>query len=500
MAVEARSPKPFLIAPDDRLIFEKGSPGRQGYAYPECDVPAADLTELLPAESLRSRPPALPELSEVEAVRHFIGLSRKNYGVDVGFYPLGSCTMKYNPKFNEEVAAYPGFARLHPYQPDASVQGALGLLWHLERLLCEIAGLARGTLQPAAGAQGELTGLLIIRAYHASRGEGAVRDEIICPDAAHGTNPASAAMAGFRLVQAPTDRRGGLDLDALRAAAGPRTAGLMLTNPNTLGLFDENIAAIAEAVHTAGGLLYYDGANANAILGISRPGDMGFDIVHFNLHKTFSTPHGGGGPGAGPVLVSEPLARFLPVPTIEKDAGGLFRVTRERPEAIGRVRSFFGNFGVLVRAYTYIRSLGPDGMRRVSENAVLHANYLMTRLREHYELPFDRACKHEFVLSGRRQKAQGVRTLDIAKRLLDYGFHSPTIYFPLIIDEALMIEPTETEALEDLDRFAEALIAIAREVAEAPELVRQAPHRMPVGRLDETRAARQLDVRWRKEP
>ena len=478
------------------LLFESGAPGRRGFRFAPCDVPEIPLEEALPAESLRREPAPLPELSEVEVIRHYVRLSRRNYAVDVGIYPLGSCTMKYNPKAGEEAASLPGFRRLHPYQPEESVQGALELMYHLERFLCEIAGLHRATLTPAAGAHGELLGLMLIRAYHESRGEGH-RSEILIPDSAHGTNPASAAMCGYRVVEIPSDARGGMDLEEVKRKAGPNTAGLMLTNPNTLGLFDENIAAIAQVVHDAGGLLYYDGANANAILGISRPGDMGFDIVHFNLHKTFSTPHGGGGPGAGPVAVTQELARFLPVPTVERRPDGTFYLERHRPEAVGRIRSFYGNFGVLVRAYAYIRALGPDGLRRVSEHAVLHANYLLARLSPYFDLPYPRRCMHEFVLSGRRQKERGVRTVDVAKRLLDYGIHAPTIYFPLIVDEAIMIEPTETEPLEALDALADALIAIAKEAEEDPETVRTAPHTTPVGRLDETRAARHPVLRWR---
>ncbi len=478
------------------LLFESGAPGRKGFAFPPCDVPETSIHEAIPPEFLREEPAPLPELSELEVIRHYVRLSRKNYAVDVGIYPLGSCTMKYNPKVNEEAADLPGFKRLHPYQPEETVQGALELMYHLERFLCEIAGLDRASLQPSAGAHGELLGLMLIKAYHASRGEEG-RDEILIPDSAHGTNPASAAMCGYKVVEIPSDERGGMDVKEVKRRVGPKTAGLMLTNPNTLGLFDENIAAIAQAVHDAGGLLYYDGANANAILGISRPGDMGFDIVHFNLHKTFSTPHGGGGPGAGPIAVTKELAPFLPAPTVERRPDGSFYLERHRPQAVGRIRSFYGNFGVLVRAYAYIRAHGPEGLRRVSEHAVLHANYLMRRLAPYFDLPYDRHCKHEFVLSGKRQKQRGVRTTDIAKRLLDYGIHAPTIYFPLIVDEAIMIEPTETEPLEALDAFAEAMIQIAQEVERDPETVKSAPHRTPVGRLDEARAARRPVLRWR---
>lgn len=477
------------------LMNELGAPGRRAVTFPPCDVPEVDLNDEIPAEYLRNEDAPLPELSELEVIRHFVGLSRRNHGVDVGLYPLGSCTMKYNPKINEWAADLAGFSRLHPYQPEESVQGALELMYHLERFLCEIAGLSRGTLQPAAGAHGELLGLMIIKAYHDAR-NAAERDEILIPDAAHGTNPASAAMCGYRVVQIPSDDRGGMDLEHLKRALGPKTAGLMLTNPNTLGLFDENIHVIAMLVHDAGGLLYYDGANANAILGFSRPGDMGFDIVHFNLHKTFSTPHGGGGPGAGPVVVRDHLVPFLPVPTVERREDGTFYLEYNRPQSIGRLRTFYGNFGMLVRAYTYIRAHGPEGLRKVSEYAVLHANYLMRRLAPYFDLPYDRHCKHEFVLSGRRQKKHGVKTLDMAKRLLDFGIHAPTIYFPLIVDEAMMIEPTETEPLEVLDAFADTMIQIAREAETDPAKVQGAPYTTVVGRLDEAQAARRPILRW----
>ena len=478
------------------LLFEKGAPGRQGYVPPPLDVPERSVESLIPAELLRQEAPVLPEMSEMEVVRHFVNLSRRNYAVDVGFYPLGSCTMKYNPKINEVVAQLPGLARIHPYQPESSVQGALALLWSLQRYLGEISGLPYVCLQPAAGAHGELTGLMLMKAYHEERGEGQQRNEVIIPDAAHGTNPASASMCGYRVITVRSDERGGMDLEELRRSVSERTVGLMLTNPNTLGLFDENIKAITDIVHEAGGLLYYDGANANAILGISRPGDMGFDVVHYNVHKTFSTPHGGGGPGAGPIAVIEALEPYLPVPVIVK-RDGRYALEYDRPRSIGRVRSFFGNFGVLVKAYSYIRALGPDGLREVSETAVLHANYLMHRLEPYFELPFKRFCKHEFVLSGSRQKEHGVQTLDIAKRLLDYGMHAPTIYFPLIVEEAIMVEPTETEPKEVLDAFVEAMIAIAEEAEKEPEVVKEAPHNTVVSRLDETRAARQPNLRWR---
>jgi glycine dehydrogenase subunit 2 len=396
--------------------------------------------------------------------------------------------MKYNPKANEDIAALEGFRAVHPYQDDETVQGCIRILYEMDRMLSEITGMDRFSLQPAAGAHGELTGLLIIKAYHAGRGDTG-RTKIIVPDSAHGTNPASAAMAGFETVEVKSDERGGVDLEALRSVVGPDTAGLMLTNPNTLGLFDENIKTIAQIVHDAGGLLYYDGANANAIMGICRPGDMGFDVVHLNLHKTFGTPHGGGGPGSGPVGVKKELVPFLPVPLAEFD-GERYRLDYDRPLSIGRVRSFNGNFGVILRAYAYIRTMGPDGLRKVSENAVLNANYLMHRLKGHFDLPYERTCMHEFVLSYGRHRETGVRTLDIAKRLLDFGFHPPTVYFPLIVSEAMMIEPTETESLETLDLFADTLISIAEEAENDPERVKSAPHKTYTSRLDEVKAAR----------
>ncbi|MGI6036611.1 MAG: aminomethyl-transferring glycine dehydrogenase subunit GcvPB [Limnochordia bacterium] len=480
------------------LLFSMGSPGRRGYRLPDNDVPTKPVADLLPPEYLRESPPELPEVSELEVVRHFTQLSRLNHGVDVGFYPLGSCTMKYNPRINEDAAGLPGFALLHPYQPEETVQGALELMDRLCGYLGEIAGLPHVTLHPAAGAHGELVGLLLIKAYHKSRGD-AKRREIIVPDAAHGTNPATAAMCGYDVVEVPSDERGGVDVERLRELLGPQTAGLMLTNPNTLGLFDENILEITQLVHEAGGLLYYDGANMNANLGISRPGDMGFDIVHFNLHKTFSTPHGGGGPGAGPIAVSDELAPFLPTPTIGVDGQGRYYFDYHRPQSIGPIKGFYGNFGVLVRAYTYIRMMGPEGLRQASEDAVLNANYLLHLLKDYYEVAYPRYCKHEFVLSAEKQrKERGVRTLDIAKRLLDFGYHAPTVYFPLIVDEAMMIEPTETETKETLDGFAQVMIQIAQEIEEEPEKVQGAPYTTYVGRLDETLAARQLNLRWKK--
>jgi glycine dehydrogenase subunit 2 len=479
------------------LLFEISSPGRRGYRLPELDVPEVPVDELIPTEYLRQQEAELPEVSELEVVRHFTQLSRLNHGVDVDFYPLGSCTMKYNPRVNEDMASLPGFTAIHPYQPEETVQGALELMYNLGTYLAELSGLHSATLQPAAGAHGELTGLWIIKAYHEANGEGH-RNEVIVPDSAHGTNPASAMMANYKVVEVPSDERGGVDVAALRKLVGPKTAGLMLTNPNTLGLFDENICAIAEIVHEAGGLLYYDGANANALMGIVKPGHTGFDVVHYNLHKTFSTPHGGGGPGSGPIVVSEKLAPFLPWPVVAKEDG---RYVLKRPEkSIGRVKSFYGHFSVLVRAYAYIRSHGAEGLRQVSEAAVVNANYLMHHLKSLYHLPYDRHCKHEFVLSGKLQKEQhGVRTLDIAKRLLDYGVHAPTIYFPLNVDEALMIEPTETETKETLDAFIAAMRRIAEEAENDPESLKSAPHYTPVRRLDEARAARQPILRWKKE-
>lgn len=469
------------------LLLDLSEPGRTGYSLPQLDVPEADMEQLIPKEYLRTTEPGLPELTEPEVVRYFTQLSRKNHGVDVGFYPLGSCTMKYNPRVNEDIAAHPGFSRIHPQQPEYTVQGALQLIYELDTYLAEISGLAKTSFQPAAGAHGELTGLLVIKAYHDNNKE-TQRRQILIPDSAHGTNPASAMMAGFTVQEVPSDEKGGIDIKILKTMVGSQTAGLMLTNPNTLGLFDENIQKITRIVHEAGGLLYYDGANANAILGITRPGDMGFDIVHFNLHKTFSTPHGGGGPGSGPIVVTRKLAKFLPGPLVEKQ--GQKYVFSYPEKSIGRVKAFHGNFAVLVKAYAYIRHLGAKGLRAVSENAVLNANYVMNQLRQDYHLPYDRICMHEFVLSGTRQKALGVTALDIAKRLLDYGVHAPTVYFPLIVEEALMIEPTETESKNTLDAFIRAMKEIAGEAKREPEKLKQAPNRTPVKRLDETRAAR----------
>jgi glycine dehydrogenase subunit 2 len=473
-----------------RLIFEKSQPGRRGLAIPRPDLPVPEL----PADQRRSVPPRLPELAEPEVLRHFTELSTRNFGIDTGFYPLGSCTMKYNPRINERLVGLPGFANLHPLVEDDAAQGALELEWELQQILLELTGLDAVSLQPAAGSQGELTGLMLFRAFFADRGEDDVRRKIVIPDTAHGTNPASVTMAGYELTPVKTDARGNIDLEDLRGKVDGTTAGLMLTNPSTLGLFDENIEEIARTFHTAGALMYYDGANLNAVCGISRPGDMGFDVVHFNLHKTFSQPHGGGGPGGGPIAVRASLEPFLPVPVVTRQ-GSAFRLDYDRPKSIGRVRAFSGSFGVFVRAYAFMRSYGP-ALREMSEVAVLNANYLLAGLKDAYDLPFDRLCMHEFVLSARTLKRDhGITALDVAKRLMDYGFHPPTVYFPLVVPEALMIEPTETEAKETLDAFIDAMVTIVREAAEEPELLREAPHDRPVRRLDEVRAAREPILR-----
>ncbi|NLT47818.1 MAG: aminomethyl-transferring glycine dehydrogenase subunit GcvPB, partial [Clostridiales bacterium] len=438
----------------------------------------------------------LPEVSEVDVVRHYTLLSNKNYGVDTGFYPLGSCTMKYNPKINEDMAALGCFSNLHPYQPEDTVQGALAMMYDLDGMLSEISGMARVSLQPAAGAHGEMTGLMIIKAYHEKNGD-SKRTKIIVPDSAHGTNPASAAVVGFDIIEVKSTSEGLVDVESLKSVLNDEVAGLMLTNPNTLGLFEKDIKEIADLVHEAGGLLYYDGANMNAIMGICRPGDMGFDVIHYNLHKTFSTPHGGGGPGSGPVGVKEHLVKFLPAPVVEK-SGERYFLDYERPDSIGKVKSFYGHFGVMIRAYTYILAMGAEGLKEASQKAVLNANYMMSRLKEYYKLPIDDVCKHEFILAGLKEEAGDVITLDIAKRLLDYGYHPPTVYFPLIVHEAMMIEPTETESRETLDEFIETLIKIAAEAKENPELLKEAPHNTPVRRIDEVLAARSPVLKWKK--
>ncbi|HSF81016.1 MAG TPA: aminomethyl-transferring glycine dehydrogenase subunit GcvPB [Anaerolineales bacterium] len=475
------------------LLCDLSVPGRVGIRYPAPDVPLADLPENLVRQNL-----PLPELYEVDVVRHFTRLSQLNHSIDTGFYPLGSCTMKYNPKVNEETARLPGFAYSHPLQPIDTVQGSLALMYELQEWLKEIGGFAAVSLQPAAGAQGELTGILIIRAYFASRGE-TQRVKILVPDSAHGTNPATSAMSGLKVVELKSDARGNVDLQALEAECDETLAGLMLTNPNTLGLFDENVEQVIRMVHEAGGLVYGDGANMNALLGIVRPGDLGFDVLHYNLHKTFSTPHGGGGPGSGPVGVAARLADFMPGPVVsileeadeDADLPPLYGLVTP-PQSIGRVKAFHGHFGMMVRAYTYMRVHGKEGLRKISEYAVLNANYLLARLRGHFYVPYDRVCMHEFVAEGRWSDAPDIHALDVAKRLMDYGFHPPTNYFPLIVHESLMIEPTETESKQVLDAFAEAMIKIAAEAHHEPELLKNAPHNTPVGRLDEVKAAKEL--------
>jgi glycine dehydrogenase subunit 2 len=485
-----------MLKKDQALIFELSKEGRGGYSLPKMDIPTEQIEDLLPSDYIRDEAPELPEVDELQIMRHYTALSNRNHGVDSGFYPLGSCTMKYNPKVNEFVARIPGFAHIHPLQSEETVQGALELMHELQTSLEEITGMHTVTLQPAAGAHGEWTGLMMIRAYHEARND-VNRTKVIVPDSAHGTNPASATVAGFDTITVKSDENGLVDLEDLRRVVGEDTAALMLTNPNTLGLFEENIVEMAKIVHEAGGKLYYDGANMNAILGTARPGDMGFDVVHLNLHKTFTGPHGGGGPGSGPVGVSEDLVPFLPKPVVVKK-DGMYKLEHDRPQSIGRVKPYYGNFGINVRAYTYIRTMGPDGLKLVSDYAVLNANYMFARLKPYYDAPFDRYCKHEFVLSGKRQKKLGVRTLDIAKRLLDFGYHPPTIYFPLNVEECIMIEPTETEAKETLDEFCDAMIQIAKEAEETPEIVQEAPHNTVVSRMDETLAARKPVLRYKK--
>ncbi|SDN07294.1 aminomethyl-transferring glycine dehydrogenase subunit GcvPB [Sediminibacillus halophilus] len=482
---------------DFPLIFEHSKLGRTSYSLPELEIEGFNLKEEIDPVYIREEAPELPEVSELQIIRHYTALSKRNHGVDSGFYPLGSCTMKYNPKMNEDVARLEGFSHIHPYQDTKTVQGALKMMYDLQTSLAAITGMHEVTLQPAAGAQGEWTGLMMIRAYHEANGDWN-RTKVIVPDSAHGTNPASATVAGFEAVTVKSNERGTVDLQDLKRVVGEDTAALMLTNPNTLGLFEENIVEMAEIVHQAGGKLYYDGANLNAIMGYARPGDMGFDVVHLNLHKTFTGPHGGGGPGSGPVGVSEELARFLPKPILT-ESNGEYYFDEDRPDSIGRVKPYFGNFGINLRAYTYIRTMGAEGLKKVSEFAVLNANYMMRRLQEEYELPYTQHCKHEFVLSGKRQKKLGVRTLDIAKRLLDFGYHPPTIYFPLNVEEALMVEPTETESKETLDGFIDTMIQISNEAKENPELVQEAPYHTVVKRMDETTAARKPILRYNRE-
>ena len=486
------APRRAGVLRDEPTIFEVGSRGRTGHSLPPLDVPESDLSKI-PASMRRGPIDGMPEVSEVDVVRHFVRLSRLNYAVDLGLYPLGSCTMKYNPKINEELARVEGLARAHPLQDPETVQGCLRVIWELERLLRQITGMQRFTLQPAAGAHGEMVGTLMIRAHHMKSGR--PRSIILVPDSAHGTNPASAAMAGYKVEQIPTNAKGCIDLQALRSRMSEDVAGMMLTNPNTLGIFEEEIEAITAAVHEKGGLVYMDGANMNALVGVARPGDMGIDVLHLNLHKTFSTPHGGGGPGSGPVGVAKVLEPYLPTPLIEESNGRLV-LNDSRPDSIGRVSSFFGNFGMHVRALAYIRSLGAEGVRNVAERAVLNANYIRAKLKDLYPPAFETPSLHEVVVSDRLLEPKGVRTLDVAKRLLDYGFHPPTIYFPLIVKGAIMIEPTETESKAELDAFVAAMRAIAGEAASDPELVRKAPHTTAVGRLDEAEAARKPRLKF----
>lgn len=479
----------------EELIFELSRPGRRGTSVPKLDVPARNVNDLIPAASQRKEMAALPEISENEVVRHFTRLSTMNYHIDKGMYPLGSCTMKYNPKINEVVAMLPGFRDAHPMTPDAFAQGALAVMYELGELLKGISGMAGCSVQPAAGAQGELAGILMIRAYHNAKGK--PRHKILVPDSAHGTNPASAAIGGFTTMSIKSNADGRVDVEDLKRCLDDEVAGFMVTNPSTLGIFEKDILVIQEAVHKAGALMYMDGANLNALLGVVRPGDVGFDCMHINLHKTFSTPHGGGGPGSGPVCVGEKLIPFLPSPTIEKH-GDVYSTNYNNPQSIGRLHGFFGNFGMHVRAMTYIMMHGKEHLPMISQNAIINANYLLSRLKPYFEYPYTATPMHEFVLSGDRQKALGVKTLDIAKRLLDKGFHAPTIYFPLIVHEAIMIEPTETETRETLDAFADAMIEICHEVEQSPDIVRHAPHTTPVKRLDDALAARKVNLSYKR--
>jgi len=478
----------------NKLIFEVSQGGRTAYSLPKCDVAVGEIDEFIPQELLRKEAPCLPEVSEVDVVRHFTLLSNKNYGVDNGFYPLGSCTMKYNPKINEDMAALSGLNYIHPYQPVETVQGTLEMMYNLNRMLCDISGMDEITLQPAAGAHGELTGLMLMKAYHENRGD-YNRKKIIVPDSAHGTNPASAAVAGFEVIEIKSDLKGAVDIEKLKAVLNEQTAGLMLTNPSTLGLFEKNIKEISTLVHEAGGLLYFDGANMNAIMGMATPGDMGFDVVHLNLHKTFATPHGGGGPGSGPVGVKKELIPFLPVPIIEK-VGDKYTLNYDKPLSIGKIKSFYGNYLVMIKAYAYVLTMGAEGLKKASQMAVLNANYMKERLKKYFYLPIDEICKHEFVLGGLEKDNHEVSTLDIAKRLLDYGYHPPTIYFPLIVDSAIMIEPTETESKVTLDAFIDVMVKIAEEAKENPETLKNAPYNTVVRRLDEVKAARTPVLKW----
>ncbi|HHT9105349.1 MAG TPA: aminomethyl-transferring glycine dehydrogenase subunit GcvPB [Candidatus Wujingus californicus] len=482
--------------PTEPPIFERSSPGRRCFVPPACDVPERPLTDFIPQNMLRKQETQLPEISEIDLVRHFTKISQMNYSIDTNFYPLGSCTMKYNPKINEDASRLEGFTKLHPYQPTEYCQGILQLLFEFEQMLKEITGMPAFTLQPSAGAHGELTGMLIIHAYMDKRGEN--RHKIIIPDSAHGTNPASAALCGYKTQSIKSNTNGLIDLKTLKEAFTSDTAALMVTNPNTLGLFEKDIIEICKVVHDAGGLVYCDGANMNALLGLARPGDMGVDILHLNLHKTFSTPHGGGGPGAGPIGITDALKPFLPIPRIELNNNN-YILNYNYPDSIGKVRAFYGHIGVIIRAYTYLLTLGKEGVCKVGEYAVLNANYLRHKLEKYYDIPYGKTCMHEFVISAKKQKGKGVSALDIAKKLLDYGFHAPTIYFPLIIEEAMMVEPTETESRETLDAFAEALIKIAEDIERQPEVIRNSPQTTPISRPDEVKAAREPKLRWEKK-
>lgn len=477
-----------MVRKSSPLIFERSKKGRYAYSLPQSDIEDISISSVLDDKFVRKEKAEFPEVAELDLVRHYTELSNKNFGVDTGFYPLGSCTMKYNPKVNEKVARIPGFSESHPLQEEEHIQGSLEIIYSLQEELKEITGMDEVTLQPAAGAHGEWTALMIFKAYHENNGQGH-RDEVIVPDSAHGTNPASASFAGFKSVTVKSNERGEVDIEDLKRVVNDNTAAIMLTNPNTLGIFEKNIMEIREIVHEAGGLLYYDGANLNAIMDKVRPGDMGFDAVHLNLHKTFTGPHGGGGPGSGPVGVVKELASYLPKPMVIKD-GDFYKYDNDIQNSIGRVKPFYGNFGIYLRAYTYIRTIGAEGLKEVSEAAVLNANYIKARLKDHFEIPYEQYCKHEFVLSGNKQKQYGVRTLDMAKRLLDFGVHPPTIYFPLNVEEGMMIEPTETESKETLDHFVDALIQISEEAKENPDIVLEAPHTTIIDRLDETTAAR----------
>ena len=478
----------MVVSKSSPLIFERSREGRYAYSLPQSDIKTDSVESILDDKFIRKNKAEFPEVAELDLVRHYTELSNKNFGVDSGFYPLGSCTMKYNPKINEKVARISGFAESHPLQEEEQIQGSLEIIYSLQEELKEITGMDEVTLQPAAGAHGEWTALMIFKAYHIKNGEGH-RNEVVVPDSAHGTNPASASFAGFKSVTVKSNERGEVDIEDLKRVVNKNTAAIMLTNPNTLGIFEKNIMDIREIVHEAGGLLYYDGANLNAIMDKVRPGDMGFDAVHLNLHKTFTGPHGGGGPGSGPVGVKKELASYLPKPMVIKD-GDTFKYDNDIENSIGRVKPFYGNFGIYLRAYTYIRTMGAQGLKEVSEAAVLNANYIKARLKDRYEIPYEQYCKHEFVLSGSKQKEYGVRTLDMAKRLLDFGVHPPTIYFPLNVEEGMMIEPTETESKETLDYFIDAMLQIADEVESDPDKVLEAPHTTIIDRLDETTAAR----------